>query len=856
MKPTLYTSHRGVSLTETVIAVAVISVAFLAIIGAFSAITKSIQTSKAKTLAANLAQEKIQILKQISYLRLMVTTIPYYRTEFTPAIPYDTTYYPPETIYEGGIQFTRLTYVQMASPTDTSMIFLGSSPDTGLKAITVNVLWEQDDKPQSYKLSSIYANPNAVRTTAAFQGYVKNYVTSATITGASVVIAENMAWQDITSSGVYSIACYEGSYTLVASKRGYYDTSVFKSVGPYQSLTQDFRLRPISTGTVAGTAWVNDHIVISQVVGSSINAAGFDQEYIELYNPTTSYVQMVVGMAISPYRYWYQKYTDGSPTEIMLQFQVMNSSMSPGGYFLIANTTPVTLNGVSKDADAIYNPWSMPSDLIDADYGSGDAAGIGITLMDGSTWVDRIGWSNGAGGANHPPIFEKEWIYQTAGLTKNEQYVRYTSTAGAASGFGNSYDSNDNIIDFWDNTNMTGTSAIPPRNKYDTNVNIAGTPAVGAIVSCEDGVSLPVIASTVGFTVPCAQFILPEVATGTWRVFIASETPSGTLCMEISTVIVAAANQTYRIPNASSIPSWPATGYYSAFLSSEPVGGFVCGKVLNASLGPISPNIVITANNGAKTVANTTNGRYILTVASGTYTIIANPTNDVQNNPTYVMATQPNVTIPFGKIVSDVDFVLSQGGKIKGWVTRDGVNALPGISVAAYNSAGAEMGEDVSGSDGKFTIINLATNTYTVSPLLDSGEKCNPSTLNALVTAGTIVYAGTFTVTGAFGHIKGSVTKNSAAISTGVLLVAATSVFTAPPSISSATLSSTPYYFTNSYEDGTYDLEVRGSTVTPYRVMGYYFSVTDTSATISALTQSNVYVTPSLTTTGINFNFP
>lgn len=852
--------NRGVSLTETLIAVAIISVAFLAVINTFGTISKSIQVSKAKTLATNLAQEKLQILRQLQYLRLMVTPLPAYRTDFTPNIPYDNTYYTPETIIEGGVEFTRLTYVQMATEVGNDLVYMGSSPDTGIKAITCTVIWEQDGNKRMTQLRTIYSNPNTVRTNAEFKGVVKS-TSNVAISGASVIIAENMAWQDITgSTGAYSISCYDGNYTLVATKRGFFSKSIFKSIGPYQVLTQDFNLMAMSSGTVTGNVWLKDHFVISMVVASSVTVDGFDQEFIELYNPTTSYIG---GPGYPEVEFVYQK--AGDPEQIMqLSMDVADSTCAPNSFFLIANTSTLHVMGQVIQADAYYD--TLDDGLGTPIYGadiikSPDAGGVGARFVDAlsgvKTWIDRVGWTHNPGmGINYPDIREGTAINGWGaddGFSPNEQYVRMSAPGSLSPSFGRAYDSDSNQYNFFDFTDM----AYRPYTKYHTYIPLTGTPATGALVSCDDGLSMPTTAKLKGFF-PYAEFQLTEVSTGTWRVMISSNVSNnfrkGPLSMEISTVTVTVNGQNVPIPSSNTVPTWPYWYYYSTFLTSEPAGGYIGGRVTNAMGLPINPNIVVTIG-GARGTANLTDGRYFIPVGTGTMNVTANPTNDPLYNPMYVTQTDENIFVDFGLVVSTVDFRLSQGGRVSGKVTRDGINPLPNVSVVALNSAGAMRGDNVSASDGKFTIINLATGTYTIQPVLDSGEKSIPVTQNALVTAGANIFVGTFTITGAFGSITGTVDLAGKPISTGVLLIASTASFTAPPDMSSYTLTGCPYYFTNSYEDGTYRLEVRGSTYAAFNVNAYYPSVDKLTTVINMKSKSGIWVTPGAETTGQNFSW-
>lgn len=78
---------------------------------------------------------------------------------------------------------------------------------------------------------------------------------------------------------------------------------------------------------------------------------------------------------------------------------------------------------------------------------------------------------------------------------------------------------------------------------------------------------------------------------------------------------------------------------------------------------------------------------------------------------------------------------------------------------------------------------------------------------------------------------------------------------TGPQALSLSTLASAPYYITNSYEDGTYALDVRGSTTTTYRLYGYYPSYNGNNAVISTVTVGGISVNAGLTTSGVDFAF-
>jgi len=115
---------------ELVVTMGILGVGVIAIMGSYSYISISLQHSKGRTLAANLLQEQVEKLKNLSYYTLLVTTSVYSDTRFTSTIDYDTGNYPAQSLLEGGISFTRATRVDFAYQNGTSV-----SPPHGLRTI-------------------------------------------------------------------------------------------------------------------------------------------------------------------------------------------------------------------------------------------------------------------------------------------------------------------------------------------------------------------------------------------------------------------------------------------------------------------------------------------------------------------------------------------------------------------------------------------------------------------------------------------------------------------------------------------------------------------------------------------------
>ena len=75
---------RGVTLTELMIATVILSTVILGSMSAFGYITKAIHNTRQRTIAVNIAQERMEVLKNYSYFQLLVTT-----DAVTDVLPHD-----------------------------------------------------------------------------------------------------------------------------------------------------------------------------------------------------------------------------------------------------------------------------------------------------------------------------------------------------------------------------------------------------------------------------------------------------------------------------------------------------------------------------------------------------------------------------------------------------------------------------------------------------------------------------------------------------------------------------------------------------------------------------------------------
>ncbi len=838
-------ARPAVTLVELMIAMSLVSIGILAMVQSFGFIQKAIQASKNRTLASNLAQEKMQILKQKNYYQVLVTSDPAHNsTDFAPdTVDYDTGYFPPEDVTEAGVTYTRYTYVQVAREDSGELKLLSPTvPDTGMKLITVTVAWSQGGIRKKLSVRSILANPDTVMSNSVLTGTVRDATGLSPIHGALVNVAENMGWRDTTGpTGAYSINVLLGNYNMVVTAEGYYPLLRSVSIAANATQTQNFDLVKIATGSISGSVWLRDHPVISQVVGSTVSFSGFDQEYVELFNPTTFTWLLNGNVGLK-----FQRPADPSKRTVLLTF--VNSSIAPGGYFLFANTGTITAGGVTRSADAVWSDsnstayfpyFAADRNVIPTSALASEGGGaLQLYRVSDDSQLDAVGWDRNGGG-QAAPFSETDGIDQNIGLETGEQYVRYSSTAGISSVWGRAYDSNNNSVDF----HTSASIVYPP---YDSASGMAetvsGTPAAGAVITCTDGVSSSTEAWLTG-TRPYATFTLVDVATGTWTLLLSS----GALGMQDDTAGVLDAGAVYRLPSTATV------------LSQEMTTGLISGRVLNAYGAAISPGIVVSPGGaGSNTTASVSNGRYVLRVSTGFVDVTANPSSAV--NASYVTLSSNSVPVELGQAHSDVDFVLYQGGKISGFVTRDGVNALPGVAVAIIDVNGLARDQQVTGLDGRFTTMTLSTGAYSVTPAISSREMATPDVSSVTLTvAGVTKFSSTFTVSGAMGYITGSVTRSGSPIKTGVLIVVTTTTLPGtspePPALSTATLSGSPFYIVSSMENGTFRAEVTQSTSPKYNVYAFFPTPVDKGSVTLSSKVANVQVLAGQTTTGVNFGW-
>ncbi len=871
------TFQRGGTLTELMVATVILSVGVLGLFGAFKYIARSTVISRATSMATNLGQERIESLKNLSYYALQITTTSLTDSTVTPAVVYDTVNYPPETIAIGGITFTRYTYVGMAelSGSDISTVTF-TYPDTGLKQITVSIVWSEANQKKSWSLRNLLENPNINPLDATISGTVTNSA-GGFVASALVVIEQNEDWSaTANASGAYSFRVYHGTYTIRASSTGFSDgiSGVLVANRVTPTVAPAIPLTPIAAGYITGAAWMNTLPVISQVVASTLTQSGDgidrDIEYVELFNPTTSpfnvgetndgQKNIMFGYS-APGVIRYDSPLFGAANQFYMT--QVTTYIAPGHYYLIANASYFYINGGWIAADA-YTDNALGLPLTYPNYFANDTSG-GVFMYYGwayaypDPYIDQVGWA--ANGGDTPWYYEGTYIPDNLvpgndglGTPAGKQIVRVSSpgiNAATLATYGRAYDSNSNNRDFlYDGTYFDSfTNFVSPKNHASgAFTTIAGkipTELGTTYVSSSD----PNSGSTVAFTayvtsgavpapgLPYSRFQLAGVSTGTWDVVAAYGSYNNTY-----TGVTVTQNAYTGVPNAATTPAWPGVGLAHVQLTSSSSSGFVKGVVTNASSGVPLANISVAGGGASKLTG--ANGVYFMAVPSGVVTIVVNANNISDSN--YVEAIEaPTVT---AGAVTIQDFTLNRGGRITGYITT-GTTPLAFQAVAATYGVGSQAGAAVTDAAGNFTIRNISTGSYTVFPVLESGQDVSPNTLPAELTSTGSVFVGTFTVIGAFGSISGTVTDASGLVTSGALLLASTNTIASTPSaiVGSSAPAQTPMYMVSSKADGTFVLPVRGGAT-------YYLSVYvpvisgSGSVSITTKTYSGIVVAPAAAT--------
>lgn len=827
-------SSNGGTLVELMITVALLSVVGLGIAGAFGYIARSIQTSRAKTLAINLCQEQIESLKDQSYYQLIPTITPLYHPDL-PSIAYDNQFYPPENITIGNNRFTRYTYVERVMVSGSSVTAVPyDSLDTGLKRITVSSVWRIGSYWYKSSLVNLLANSEQ-SSSGGFQGTI-TAVGGGVLPDVDVFTQGDSYNHDFTDTlGKYAFAVTPGSYTLVATAPGYFSaTSSAYAITAGNIQTVDLALSPMSSGTITGIAFVNDRPLISQVVSETNTVCGdglnHNVEYIELFNPTTYPINVAQTGPLNQFLKlnYYDEVAGSNKTDAQFNFTYVSTYIPPGRHYLIANATYFTVLGTAITPDAYYG--TLYSNYIRKDK----AGALELILASDGSLLDKVGWDDNN---NTAPRFEgtSKNLASSDGIGAANQLVRVSSPSAPSSVYGPAFDSDDNSVDFY----FTALTYPPGTKASAAKTVISGRPAFGAVITANDGLSTSTAAyrKVVG-GVAYATFTLTGVATGQWTIQIAS----GTAALTVSSVSVPSSGWVAVAPSSATSPAWPLINLPHAILTESTNNGIVTGYVRDPTGTGLSGIAVLVEPSG--TATTNSSGYYAISVASGTYSIIA---NSGSTNANYGSATIASVVVGAGQTNGGNDLVISGAGRANGYVCNSNVsNPYAGVSIAAFDANSILRAQTVSGSDGRYTLQNLSTGTYRVEAIIDSAQSATPSNFSISIVAGSNVFVGTHTISGAYGTITGTATVSGAPITTGALVIATTGTITGtlPPDISSATMSGAPYYMASTLSDGTFRIQVRVSTASAnFNLYGWY-------TTYSGTTPNPVKRTTSVTVTG------
>lgn len=899
---------KGFSLVEVMITLFIMTVALIGTMSAFPYIMRGILMTKAKSIANIVVQEQLEAFRNLPYYKIHVTSSPLTDSRFDN-VSYDIGYYPKETTSMGGIQYEKMSYVEKVSETEggdfTHVDW--NQPDVGMKRVTVNVAYHSEGGGGDWKkvtMSILVENPDRQQLNATLSGIVKTTAAATTpIPHAGIYVLENPAFNTSSdNSGNYSFSVPAGSWTLVTSATGYFmDTSTPVVCSSGVTTTRNIPLIRKFLGNVTGYAFINDHLVITQVV-PSYQPGAVNQEFVELYNPTTYSILIASKSAAGgTYDLWYvtvtyidnhdaepsadpdskAKYLLGNPSHANSVFKAFRTTSTAWdlrfasqtavyvpsqSFFLLANVSTVAYGAGSfaRTADAYYRT-SADGDLnIIENSGPGGVrvTGAGGYSFNGqSDWHDGFAWGNAATAPSLSRESANGFAFDTAA---NYHFYRQQGNQFAgghdhwsscivgnclplrnsASPSANCWDSDNNAAaythssydgDWWYDTNITAAGTYDFVGAlYNADISYppsTGTPAKGALVSANDGLS------AVAYVQSKGSFTLTNVATGYWTVDIISSTPRKPYYQEIFTWM-GATTPFLGIPNSLTTPPWNNSVNFSS-LSFTTTNGVIAGRVTDAAGSGIS-NITVDA--GGWTATTNTQGRYRLRTSTGTYTTGCNL---ISTNYSYTKDSSANVVVELGLITDAIDFTLVTGGNISGFVSANGVDGLLGYVVSLQRD-GAEYKTATTDTGGNFLITNVATcsaaNPYLLFLVTDGSEAVDISTGKAVIpTMGTTLNVGNFLITSGYGIISGHNSYGGQSIETGSLIIASTQAITtlsSGPVVNSGLVNGPEiYYFATSDGSGDYSMKVLGG-VTSYNIYGYYTddTVSSSTARISSVT--------------------
>lgn len=705
-------TNRGFTLIEVMLAVALLSLVFLLSFRSFYPMIVGFTTTNQRAIIEQILQNRIEEIRGGGYALLSVSTAPQAVPNLPTTVLSDSGFYPPTIFTENGTDYVSHVVVHYMVPDSHGDLQPTNpfGPDTGRKRITITVAWKSGGYWRTQTATGLLESKGLGTKNVLFQGTV-THGGGIPLLGAKIQTLEDAgAFGQSDIAGDFQFNVRPGTYTLVATCPGYFSVLKNNCFVSYQNSpsVQPFHLTARDVGTVQGSVWINDHLVISRVVGESGGG-----EWVEVFNPTTwTWIGADIGLSV-------QSIAQPDPVPILFNTPPM-SDILPGRFFLLANNAAIL--GVTSDA--VWSGDQIPFN---------QTAGVSLYVVGGST-QDSVGW----GTVGSPPLVEGVKI--NTPLAAGAELFRFSNVSGPSTLVGPAYDSGNNQVDF------TVAVAVPPRNSLSTQPIAAGTPAEGAVVMIDDGMSTPVTAALVG-TPPEAQYVMPNVATGTWSVVGGSRT--------FMSVVPC------TVPSAGVVTT-------PLFLTTAAVVGYVSGRVMDAVTNLPLPNIEVSP--GGMTNAD---GTYMVSLPSGNGVLTANP----GGTPPYGTASQ-GVTVTVGALIRGEDFLLPRSAILVGRVKWVGSVGVSGVPITFRGLTQASFFETTTDKDGNYS-ITVPTGTYLVTPSLPytdpmsiyytgvSGKMTNDCTASS---PGAVVNCGTITNPLFPVSITGTVTRGGAPVENGAIV--------------------------------------------------------------------------------------
>lgn len=782
-------SAKGFTLVELMMAMAVAGIFVAAMVLSFQKLMGGSLITRQRTVAGNLAQERLEELKNYAYHRLIPTTAAALLNPTDSSNPY-----PSETIPAQGVTFTRATVIRKANVSGTTLTLLSpDANDPGLKSITITVSWVEGSETKSVSMGSLLEDPNRAPLDSQIYGTVTTAML-APVESVWVYVISNPNWSCATNAlGQYTLQVANGTYQVAATNDAYITQTSSNLVLLNQTLANNFTSYTLrQTGMASGYVFLRQKVVISEVC-SRISADS--NEYVELYNPTSSTITLNAStICLSA--------VDSSNNLSAMNMSFINTLIAPNGYYLISRANPVVVLGITYSADAT---WLNINKL--------NSSGGGVILSDATTGVhiDKVAWdgsgapSKGVEGAG----VDVSGSLADACIERRPYYAVASPSAN-----GNAYDRD------WNATDFVKHAALNPQNTSSAaEVPTGGTAVQTCIVWVDDGLSSTVTTNTLG------AYSDTNVASGTWNI-------SATGGASMTSLTMFAQYPSLAVTNNASVTQ-------DIVLTGGGAYAYIVGNVKTG--GSTALNNILMRSSTSQTRTNIY-GNYYLPLAVGEYNIVGNYNYDNLN---YNQTTySPSITLTAaGQVVEDVDFDLSGAGSVTGTVTINGTDPIPNVRVAALNSLSQEVGSALSNASGIYLISGLPTtgNNYTIYPTLDPMETSVPSTTLVTVVSGSTLTNRNFQVSNALVTITGSVKSNGSPITTGVLVIATTGTISGdPPTINSTVRGGATIYYTGTSDsEGVYTLRVRGaaSPGTTYNVYAWH-SVISSSGTVTTTKKS------------------